>query len=91
VLQAEQTEVLRDIELLLPKNEKRSRIRTCSESRVAIAALAITTSESALIRDSMQALEKLNGSNKVTLVRIPGRHGIPGKEEADKLGKEGTN
>jgi hypothetical protein len=37
----------------------------------------------------MQALEKLSGSNKVTLVRTPGRHEIPGKEEADKLVKTG--
>jgi ribonuclease HI len=75
-LKPEETAVLRYTELLLPKNEKRRRV---------------TTSESALVWDSMQALEKLIGSNKVTLMRVPGRHGIPGKEEADKSVKEGTN
>ena len=91
VLQAEETAVLRCTERLLPKNVKRRGIRICSDSRVAIAALTITTMESALVWDSMQALEKLRGSNKVTLVRIRGRHGISGKEEADKLVKDGTN
>jgi len=39
----------------------------------------------------MQALEKLNGSNKITVELIPGHHGIPGNKEADKLAKEGIN
>jgi ribosomal protein L16/L10AE len=39
VLQAKETAVLRCTELLLPKNVKRRRIRICSDSRVAIAAL----------------------------------------------------
>jgi ribonuclease HI len=39
----------------------------------------------------MKALEKVIGSNKVTLVCIPGHHGIPRNEKADQLAKEGTN
>jgi len=53
VLQAEETAVLRYTELLLPKNENRRRIRICSESRVAIAAVAITTTESAVVWNRM--------------------------------------
>jgi hypothetical protein len=48
--------VLRCTEFLLPKNVKRRRrILICSEIRVA---LAITTTESAVVWESMQALEK---------------------------------
>jgi len=64
VLQAGKTTVLRCTELLLPKNIKRRTIRICSDSRVAIAALTITTTESALVLNGMQALEKLSGSNR---------------------------
>jgi len=39
----------------------------------------------------MQVLEKLCGSNKVTLVWVPGHHRIQGNEEANKLAKEGIN
>jgi hypothetical protein len=39
----------------------------------------------------MQALGKLHESSKVTLVWTPGHQGIPDKEEADKLAKEGTS
>jgi len=34
---------------------------------------------------------KLSQSNKVTLVWIPGHHGITGNAEADELAREGTN
>jgi len=39
----------------------------------------------------MQALEKLNGNNNVTVEWVLGHHGIPGNEEGDKLVKEGIN
>jgi ribonuclease HI len=63
----------------------------CCDSRASIAALTKTTTESALLWESMQALETWSGYNKVTLVRTPGHHGIPRNEEADKLAKEGAN
>jgi ribonuclease HI len=38
----------------------------------------------------MQVLEKLSRFNKVTLMWIPGHHGIPGNQEADRVAKEGA-
>jgi ribonuclease HI len=64
--------------------------RICYDSRAAKAALAKTTMEQALVWESMQALDKLSGSNTVTVVWIPGTHGMPGNEGTDKLVKEGT-
>jgi hypothetical protein len=51
-------------ELLFSKNVTRRRIH----SRAAIAAMAKTTTKSAPVRECMQVLEKLNVSNKVTVV-----------------------
>jgi len=51
-----------------------------------IAALAKITTESAMVWESMQALEKLSH-----LAWIPRRYGIPRNEEPDKFAKEGTN
>jgi hypothetical protein len=70
VFQVEAMAILRCKELLLPKNVRR-RTHVCPDSRAAIAALAETTTESAMVWDSMQALEKLSGPNKATLVRLP--------------------
>ena len=91
VLQAEMMVILRCTELLLSKNITRRRIHICFDSRAAIAALAKTTTVSALLWENMQVLEKLCGSNKVTIVQVAGHHRIQGNEEADKLTKEGTN
>jgi ribonuclease HI len=61
-----------------------------SDSRAAIAALPKITTESSLVWECMQVLEKLSKSNRVTLVWIPGHQGIPGNEEADRLAKDGV-
>ena len=60
--------VLRCTELLLPENVTRRRKHICPDSRAAIAASAKTTTESALARDSMQALGKLS---EFTSVWVP--------------------
>jgi len=39
----------------------------------------------------MQVLEKISGTNKVTLVCIPGHQGTVSNVEADKLAKERNN
>jgi ribonuclease HI len=69
----------------------RRRMHICSGSRTVITALAKIITESALVWESTQALEKLIGSIKVTLAWVPGHYGIPGNEEPDKLSEKGTN
>jgi ribonuclease HI len=90
VFSAEVMAILRCTKLLLTKNLTRRRIHICSDSRAAIAALAKTTTESSLVWECLQVLEKLSKTNKVTLMWIPGHQGIPGNEEADRLAKEGA-
>jgi ribonuclease HI len=88
VFSAEVMAILRCTELLLTRNLMRRRIHVCSDSRAALATLANTTTESSLVWECMQVLEKLSKSNKVTLMWIP--EGIPGNEEADRLANEGA-
>jgi ribonuclease HI len=91
VFSAEVMAILRCTELLLTKNLMRRRIHICSDSTAAIAALAKTTTESSLVWECMQGLEKLSKSNRITLMWMPGHHqGIPGNENADSLAKEGA-
>jgi ribonuclease HI len=87
---AEVMAILRCTELLLTKTLARRRIRICSDSRAVLAALAKTTTESSLVWECMQVLEKLSKSNRVTLMWIPRHQGVPGNEEADRLAKEGA-
>jgi hypothetical protein len=44
-----------------------------------------------LVLEYMQALGKLSGPNKVTLVWIPGHEGILVNEEVDRLAKDRAN
>jgi hypothetical protein len=73
VFSAEVMAILRCPELLSTKNLGRRRIHICSDSRAAIAALAKTTTESSLVWECMQVLEKVGKSNRVTLMWIPGQ------------------
>jgi hypothetical protein len=60
VFSAEVMAILRCTELHLTKNLTRRRIHICCDSRAAMAALAKTTTESSLVWDCMQMLEKLS-------------------------------
>jgi ribonuclease HI len=71
----------------LSKIKTRRRRHICSDSRTAIAALAKNTTQSALVWERMQVLEKLSGTNKVTSVCTPRHQGTESNEEADKLAK----
>ena len=51
---------------VMPENATRRRTHICSDSRVEIAEPVKTTTESALARESVQALGKLSAANKVT-------------------------
>jgi ribonuclease HI len=82
--------ILKCAELFLSKHVTRGRTCICSDTRAVIAALAESTIESALVREHMQALEKISGSEKVTIVWIPGHHAKPENEETNKLAKERT-
>lgn len=61
--QSELMAILKCTELFLSKNVTIRRINITCNSSAATAALVKTTSESALVLDSTQALEKTSGSN----------------------------
>jgi ribonuclease HI len=84
------TAVLKCAEILLTKNITTRRIQVCCDSSAALAALAKTTTESSLVWECMQVLERLSKFDKVTLMCTPRHQGIPGIEEADRLAKEGA-
>jgi hypothetical protein len=84
VFVSEAMAILRCAQLLVFKKVSRRRIHTCSD-RAATAKLAKTTIESAFVCERMQAVEKISGRNKITLVWIPGN------EEAENFVKEETN
>jgi len=85
VFQAEVMAILGCTELLLSKNVTRMGIHICYDSRAAIAALAKTTTDLSLVWGSMQVLEKLIGSNKVTLVQLSSHQGRPRKGLMESL------
>lgn len=89
VFQAELFAISKCAELLIDR-KIRHRICICLDSRAAIDAFAKTTTESSVVWDCMQALDKLGETIEVTLVRVPGLQGIPDNERADELAKLGT-
>ncbi|XP_029171134.1 uncharacterized protein LOC114940578 [Nylanderia fulva] len=91
VFMAEMLAILRCAELNLTKGTNCRKIYICTDSRAALLALAGATTESCLVWDCMLALEELCGTNKVTLVWVPGHQGISGNKIADSVAREGAS
>ncbi|XP_020297787.1 uncharacterized protein LOC109862210 [Pseudomyrmex gracilis] len=90
VFQAEVLAILECARLLLSKETMSRRIHIYTDSKAAIGALAKTITELSVVRDCIQALNRLGDHNKITLVWVPGHQGIRGNEIADGLAKLGT-
>ncbi|XP_020297722.1 uncharacterized protein LOC109862173 [Pseudomyrmex gracilis] len=90
VFQAEVLAILECARLLLSRETKTRRINIYTDSKAAIGALAKTTTESSVVWDCMQALNRLGERNNITLVWVPGHQDIQGNEVADSLAKLGT-
>jgi hypothetical protein len=61
-----------------------------SDSHATLMVLSSPKVTSGLVVEGLDALYALASQNKVTLVWVPGRCGIPGNEKADKLARQGA-
>ncbi|XP_020289696.1 uncharacterized protein LOC109857614 [Pseudomyrmex gracilis] len=75
VFQAEVLAILKCARILLSRETKTKRINIYTDSKTAIEALAKTTTESSVVWDCMQALNRLGEQNNITLVWVPGHQG----------------
>jgi len=69
---------------------KNKRILIFSDSQAALKALNGPKVISRLVEECQEALSALGALNEVTLVWVPGHHGIIGNEMADKLARQAT-
>jgi ribonuclease HI len=67
---------------------KNKQILIFSDSQAALKALSGPKVISRLVEECQEALFVLKTLNEVTLVWVPGHHGIPGNEMADKPAKQ---
>ncbi|XP_020296446.1 uncharacterized protein LOC109861283 [Pseudomyrmex gracilis] len=90
VFQAEVLAILECARFLLARETKTRRINIYTDSKAAIGALAKTITESLVVWDCMQALNRLGKRNDITLVWVLGHQGIQGNKVADSLANLGT-
>ncbi|XP_032690767.1 uncharacterized protein LOC116853705, partial [Odontomachus brunneus] len=90
VFQAEVLAILKCVELQIAQDTKDRSILICSDSRAALGVLEKTITESSVVWDYKQALNKFSETNKITITWIPGHRGLHGNEVADGLVKLGT-
>jgi len=69
---------------------KNKRILIFSDSQVALKALSSPKVTSGLVAECLDALFVLASLNEVTLIWVPGHHGILGNKEADKLARQAS-
>lgn len=65
-------------------------IYICTDSQSAIQAVSSPYVRSRTVLDCKDALNALGGSNKVTILWVPGHEGIEGNERADELARKGA-
>jgi ribonuclease HI len=69
---------------------KNKRIVILSDSQAALKALSSPKVTSRLVAECLDAPSELAFLNEVTLVWVPGRRGVFGNEEADKLARQAS-
>lgn len=89
VLQSEMVAILYGASEALECCQDRN-IYIASDSKAAICALKRYVTTSQLVGECHEALNRLAGINRVTLIWVPGHCGIKGNNVADELAKEGA-
>ncbi|XP_062713028.1 uncharacterized protein LOC134290062 [Aedes albopictus] len=91
VFQAEIFALMCGVQSALQQHVMGKVIYFCSDSQVAIKALASANSRSKIVIACRTQIEELNSANAVHLVWVPGHSSITGNELADELARTGAS
>ncbi|KAJ8955141.1 hypothetical protein NQ318_009034 [Aromia moschata] len=75
---------------ILKTAPKRRTIQLCTDSQAALMAIESSKVKSRLVLDCKKILNDLASCNRVILTWVPGRSGVAGNEEADRLARLGS-